>query len=130
MINPNQFQVNEAWIAARVNEEFLFVQDEPYDIYILMDAASCYVLGHVLSRVVDQAPKEVDVKELFQTAFRAKNQWADNLILTGNAPADDVFRKEAEKNGLSVKIINESDLEPIFGPLKESFASNFMRGST
>ena len=77
MLTPDQFRVNEAWIAVRVNEEFLFVQDEPYDIYVLMDAASCYVLGHVLSRVVDEAPEENDVEELFQTAFQAKNQWAD-----------------------------------------------------
>jgi hypothetical protein len=95
-----------------------------------MDAASCYVFGHVLSRVVDEVPQKVDVKELFQTAFQAKNQWAYFLILTENSPTADIFRKEAEKNGLSVKIINESDLEPILGSLKESFASSFMRGST
>lgn len=126
MIRPDQFRVNEAWIAVRINEEFLFVQDEPYDIYLLMDTASCYIFGHILSHVVDEAPREKDVKELFQTAFRAKNQFADILILTGNSPADDVFRKEAEQNGLSVKIINESELELILGPLKETFASNFM----
>jgi len=27
MIRPDQFSVNEAWIAVRINEEFLFVQD-------------------------------------------------------------------------------------------------------
>jgi len=130
VITPDQFRVNEAWIAVRINEEFLFVQDEPYDIYVLMDAASCYVLGHVLSHVVDEAPQEKDVKELFQTAFQAKNQWADILILTGNSPADDVFKKQGEQKGLSIKTVNPSDLEPILGPLKESFASDFMRSST
>jgi len=130
MITPDQFRVNEAWIAVRINEEFLLVQDEPYDIYVLMDAASCYVLGHILSRVVDDAPQEKDVKELFQAAFQTKNQWADILILTGNSPSDDVFRKQAGQEGLSVKTVNPSDLEPILGPLKESFASDFMGSST
>ena len=130
MLTPDQFRVNEAWIAARINEEFLFVQDEPYDIYVLMDAASCYILGHVLSRVVDEAPQEKDVKELFQTAFQAKNQWADILILTGNSPADNVFKKQGERQGLSIRIVNQLDLEPILGPLKKSFASDFMRKST
>ena len=64
MLTPDQFYVNEAWIALRVNEAFLFVKDEPYDIYVLMDAASAYVLGHVLSRVVDEAPHEKDVENL------------------------------------------------------------------
>jgi len=45
MLTPDQLLVNEAWIAVRVNEAFLFVKDEPYDIYVLMDAASAYVLG-------------------------------------------------------------------------------------
>ena len=130
MITPDQFRVNEAWIAARINEEFLFVQDEPYDIYVLMDAASCYILGHVLSRAVDEVPQEKDVKELFQTAFQAKNQWADILILTGNSPADNVFKKQGEQQGLSIRIVNQLDLEPILGPLKKSFASDFMRKST
>ncbi|MFO7879085.1 MAG: hypothetical protein R6V52_03510 [Bacteroidales bacterium] len=129
MITPDQFRVNEAWIIAKINEQFLYVQDEPYDSYVLMDAASCYVFGYVLSRVIDEAPREKDVKELFQTAFDGKNQWADILILTGNNPVDDVFRKEAEQKGLYVKIINESDLETILGPLKETFALVFMRGS-
>jgi len=130
MITPDQFQVNETWIAIRVNERFLFVQNEPYDIYLLLDAASCYVFGHAISSVVAEKPEARDVKKLFQTAFQTKNQWAENLILTGNTPADDVFRMVAEQNGLSVQIKDKSDLEPIIGPLEESFAASFMRGST
>jgi hypothetical protein len=130
MMTPDQFRVNEAWIAVRINEEFLLVQDEPYDIYVLIDAASCYVFGHVLSRVVDEAPQEKDVRDLFQTAFRAKNQWADILILAGNAPSDDVFKKHAEQEGLFIKTVSAPDLEAILGPLKESFASTFLRSTT
>jgi len=130
MFTPDQFRVNEAWIAVRINEAFLFVKDEPYDVYILMDAASCYVLGHVLSRVVDEAPHENDIHDLFQKAWQAKCQWAETLILTGNSPANDVFRMQAEQNGLSVRKIPLSDLEPILGPLKESFPSDFMGDTT
>ena len=126
MLTPDQFQVNEAWIAIRVNEAFLFVKDEPYDIYVLMDAASAYVLGHVLSKVVDEAPSERDVKALFREAWKAKKQWAEQLILTGDSKAEDVFRKQAERNGLSVIIVPLSELEPIIVLLKESFASDFM----
>jgi len=130
MLTPDQFRVNEAWIAVRVNEAFLFVKDEPYDIYVLMDAASAYVLGHVLSRVVDEAPDEKDVEALFRKAWEAKNQWAEKLIVTENSIAEDVFRIQAEKNGLSVEIVPLSDLEPIVGPLKESFTSDFMGNAT
>ena len=130
MLTPSQFRVNEAWIAIRVNEAFLYVKDEPYDIYVLIDAGSAYVLGHVLSRVVDEAPNERDVKALFRKAWKTKNQWAEQLILTGNSKPDGVFRTQAERNGLSVKIVPLSELEPIVSPLKESFVSDFMGNVT
>jgi hypothetical protein len=130
MLTPDQFRVNEAWIVVRVNEAFLFVKDEPYDIYVLMDADSCYVLGHVLSRVTNEAPHEKDVEALFKKAWEAKNQWAEKLILAENSIAEDVFRKQAEQNSLSVSIVPLSDLEPIVGPLKESFASDFIGNAT
>ncbi|MEA3415397.1 MAG: hypothetical protein U9R02_04445 [Thermodesulfobacteriota bacterium] len=130
MLTPDQFRVNEAWIAVRINDEFLFVKEEPYDIYVLIDAASCYVLGNVLSRVVDEAPYDKDIHDLFNTAWQAKRQWAKTLIITENLPADEIFSKHAQQNGLSIKKVSISDLEPILGPLKESFASNFMGGNT
>ena len=130
MLTPSQFRVNEAWIAIRVNEAFLCVKDEPYDIHVLIDAGSSYVLGHVLSRVVDEAPSERDVKALLRKAWKTKNQWAEQIIITGNSKAEGVFRTQAEKIGLSVKIVPLSELEPIVGPLKELFASNFMGNVT
>ena len=84
MLTPDQFFVNEAWIAVRVNETFLFVKNEPYDIYVLMDAASAYVLGHVLSRVVDESPNEKDIEILLKKAWEAKNQWAEKIDIDGN----------------------------------------------
>jgi hypothetical protein len=97
---------------------------------VLIDAASAYVLGHVLSRVADEAPQEKDVADLFKNAWKAKNQWAKQLIITSNLKAEMVFEKQAEKNGLSVKVVSVSELEPIIGPLKESFASGFMKKAT
>jgi hypothetical protein len=130
MLTPDQFKVNEVWIAVRINESFLFVKDEPYDMYVLMDAASAYVFGHVLSRVVYKAPSEKDVQALFTKAWEAKNQWAEKLIVAENSIAEDVFRTQAEKKGLSVKIVPLSDLEPIVGPLKELFALDFIGNAT
>jgi len=126
MLTPDQFSVNEAWIAIRINEAFMFVKDEPYDIYVLMDAASAYVLGNVLSKVVDEAPQEEDGEALFEEAWATKNQWAEKLIGPKSSIAENVFRRQAEQNGLSVETVPLSDLEPIVGPLKELFASDFM----
>ena len=124
MLTPDQFKVNDAWIVLRVNESFIFVQDEPYDIYVLIDAASTYVLGHMLARVTDDIPKEKDVEILFQDAWEVKSEWPKKLIAIENDSAGNVFQREAQKNGLSFETHPLSELSPIVGPLKESFAAN------
>lgn len=129
MLTPEQFRVNEVWVVAKVNDSFLFVKDEPYDAYMLVDAASGHILGHVLSRVADGTPCEKDVEALLRKAWEAKNQWAEQLIIAGNSTAEDVFRTQAEKNGISVKIVPLSKLRRIIGPLKKALASSFMRGN-
>jgi len=126
MLMSDQFRVNEAWIAVRVNEEFMFVKDEPYDVYILMDAASTYVLGHVVSKVIDEAPQEKEIEVLFEKAWATKNQWAEKLIVPENSIAENVFRRLAEQNGLSVETVPLSGLDPIVGPVKKSFESSLM----
>ena len=125
MLARNQFRVNEVWIAFRVNEFFMFVQDEPYAIYVLIDAANTYAFGHVPVRVTDEIPKEKDVDTPFQEAWGAKRQWPRKLILAKDDPAKNIFRMQAEKNGLSFETVPLSDLSPIVEPMKELFASQF-----
>ncbi len=125
MLTPDQFKVNEVWIAIKINKTNLFVKDDPFDIYVLMDAASAYVFGHVLSEGVDEDPHERDVEILFRKAWDAKSQWPKKLIVPEEFPAEDVFRIEAEKNGISFETVPISELAPIVEPLKELFGSNF-----
>ena len=130
MFTPDMFEVNDAWIAVRINEQFLFVKEDPYDMFVLMDAASTYVLGFVFSRVVDEAPIVKDVEELFEKAWGAKRQWPKRLIVTDDSIASNVFIQEAEKNGIPFDIVPIADLSSIIGPLKESFVNYFIAKRT
>lgn len=129
MLTPDQFDVNEAWIAIRVNEGFIFVKDDPYDIFMLLDAASAYVLGFVLSSVVDESPDAKEVEKLFKEAWEVKHQWARKLIVADDSIANDVFISEAKKHGFEIEIVETSCLAPIVGPLKEVFCKGFMENS-
>ncbi|SDU58521.1 hypothetical protein [Desulfobacula phenolica] len=53
------------WIAIRINKDFLFLKNSPYDMFVLLDAASAYILGFVFSKVVEEAPNEKNVENLF-----------------------------------------------------------------
>jgi len=46
MLHPNQFHVNETWIAFQLNETPIITdRDGDFNIIALMDAASCFILG-------------------------------------------------------------------------------------
>lgn len=48
MLHPNQFQVNEAWIAFQLNDlPIETMQDGSFNCIALMDAASCFIVGDV-----------------------------------------------------------------------------------
>ena len=126
MLTPDQFEVNEAWITIRVNEEFIFVKDDPYDIFVLMDAASAYVFGFVLSSVVDESLDQEEVANLFRQAWGTKQEWAGTLIVSDEINAGNVFISEGEKNGLEIRRVPASSLNSIVGPLKESFLQRFL----
>ena len=123
MLRPNQFKVNELWIAIKLNQRSVFVQDEPYDIYVLMDAASTYVFGHLLSRVADEGPEEAEVEALFRKAWETKRQWPEKLVVPERSLAQDVFKTQAEKHGFTFSTVRLADLTSIVGPVKKSFAS-------
>jgi hypothetical protein len=130
MLSPDQFRVNEAWVAITVNDAFIYVKDEPHDIYVLLDAASTYVFGHVLARAVDEAPDAKEVEALFRKAWSEKRQWAKKLIIPTGFTAAHVFREQAEKNGLACTEVPLGDLVPIVGPLKESFSAHISRSGS
>ena len=71
-IQHNQFRVNEAWIACRLRT-LDTVAGNPVDIYILLDAASGYILGQLLA--LDEVPSAPETQALFKKAYEAKRQW-------------------------------------------------------
>lgn len=125
MLKPSEFQVNEVWIAFRANDEPIFVQDVPYDCHVLMDAGSVYVFGFVLSPR-DKAPDGGEVAVLLDKAKRSKGTWAKKLIVTGDGKAESVFMTYAKEKGLAVEVVPISQMLPIIGELKKSFAAMLM----
>ena len=126
-LSHDQFQENEVWIACRVNEPFLFVKSEPYDVYVLMDASTGQVFGFALAKVVDESPETDDVENLFRTAYGFINQFPKKIMMAENDPAKNVFRERAEKNGIGFVTALQSELEPLAEKMKVSFEFDFLK---
>lgn len=119
MIRCDQFNINEAWIAFRINDEILVGKDGPCDMYVLLDAASGYLFGHVTSKIIDGAPLKKDIKSLIKKAYETKSQWPKLLIVIENSNAERIFQPFLERKGVLVKAVVQSDLESVIESLRK-----------
>ena len=117
-IQHDQFRVNEAWIACRL-KTLDTVAGDPVDLYILLDAASGYVFGHLL--VLDEVPSARETRALFKKAYKEKYQWPTKLIATKLDPALEIFRAQADAAGFSLEVVPTTYLEDIILPIQEGY---------
>ena len=125
MLHPNQFQVNEAWIAFKLNDTPISTEaDGHFDIVALMDAASCFIVSTALVPVGITGPSKVEAKRLFQEGQTHNQQLPATLFLSGGQPAK-FLTAEAERQGITVVPIPDDQLVMFVGEAREGFRERF-----
>ncbi|MEX2498882.1 MAG: hypothetical protein WD397_08415 [Wenzhouxiangellaceae bacterium] len=82
MLHPNQFEVNEAWIVFWLNDEPIrTAQDGSFNCICLMDAASCFILGHAMIPAHEAEPSQLDAKRLLTTGWEHKKKMPKTLFV-------------------------------------------------
>lgn len=117
-IQHHQFHVNEAWIVCRLHT-LDTVAGKPMDLYMLLDAASSYVFGHLV--VLEEVPSAQETRELFRNAYESKRQWPTKLIATKMDPALEVFQAQADAAGFPLEVVPAAYLDDIVRPIQESY---------
>ena len=125
MLHPNEFQVDEAWIAFKLNDQPIHTeQDGDFDFLALMDAASCFILGFVTIPATRDEPTQLDSKRLLQQGHAHKQQWPQTLFVPTEQPAQ-FLAAEAERLGIGVVRVAEDQLLLFIGEARESFRERF-----
>ena len=125
MLHPNQFQVNEAWIAFKLNDTPISTEaDGHFDIVALMDAASCFIVSTALVPVGITGPSKVEAKRLFQEGQTHNQQLPATLFLSGGQPAK-FLAAEAKRQGITVVPIPDDQLVMFVGEAREGFRERF-----
>lgn len=127
MLHPNQFKVNQAWISVRLNDELIYVQDDPYDMYILLDAASTYIFGPVFCRTEDDGPEISEIEELFNKAAALKNTYPGELIVPDDFAPKKQFKAICDKYKIPFREVPKADLSMIVDEIKDLFQNTFMK---
>ena len=126
MLHPKQFEVNEAWIAFRLNNAPIRTErDGDFNCIALMDAASCFLLGSELIPVTATEPWRADFRRLLKNAQRHKQQLPKTLFVP-RGDAADLLTREATQQNIDVVRVPESELL-IFTEKRDRHSPNALR---
>jgi hypothetical protein len=127
VFHPNQFQVNEAWIAFKLNEAPVRTEsDGDFNLIAIMDAASCFILSTTLVPAIAPEPSELEVKRLLREGQAHKQQSPKTLFVPNDQPAK-LLTAEAERQGITVVRVPEDQLLPFVGEARDGFKQRFGR---
>ena len=74
MFAPDQFHVNEAWIAFKLNDAPVSTaEDGDFNVLALMDAASCLILGAEFVPADSMEPSQLESKRLLKSGKSHKD---------------------------------------------------------
>lgn len=128
MLHPNQFHVNEAWIAFKLNDAPIrTASDGDFNCIALMDAASCFILSSALVPAGAPEPSTMEAKRLLKAGQAHKQQFSKTLFIPNTQPAR-VLTAEAERQGITVVRVPEDQLLLFIDEARESFRESFGGG--
>lgn len=129
MLEPNQFQVNEAWLAFKLNDAPVVTDvDGDLDVVALMDAASCFILGAEFVRSDSIEPSQLESRRLLTAAQSHKQQFPKKLIVSIDLTADTLI-EEAERLGIPVERAREQELSIFIREARDGFREHISGGS-
>lgn len=129
-MHPSQFQVNEAWIAFKLNDAPIITEsDGDFNFIALMDAASCFILSSAPVSVSAAEPSKIEVKRLLKQGQAHKQQLPKTLFIPSSQAAD-FLTLEAARQGITVVRVPEDQLLPFIGEAREGFKERFGGAST
>lgn len=129
MLHPNQFQINEAWIAFQLNNTPVRTEkDGKFNCVALMDAASCFIFGMVMVPAGAPELSEFQVRRLLKRGWETKRQYPATLFVPAGR-FQNVLPAEAERQGIAVVRVEDRQLLVFTREARRSFKEHFQAGS-
>ncbi|MDN5872072.1 MAG: hypothetical protein L0H73_15310 [Nitrococcus sp.] len=121
MLHPNQFEVDEAWIAFRLNDEPIETEkDGSFNCICLMDAASCFILGNAIVPAHETEPSQLEARHLLETGWAYKKKMPRTLFIP-TSQFQTGLSAEAKREGIDVVSVPEDQLFAFIGEARQEF---------
>lgn len=125
MLQPKQFEVNEAWLMFRLNDTPIRTErDGEFNCIALMDAASCFILGSELISVSAAEPTRAQFRRLLTNAERHKQQLPKTLFVPLVEVAN-LATLEATDRNIDVVRVAEHEILIFIAEARQGFAETF-----
>ena len=120
-MHPSQFQVDQAWIAFKLNYRPIRTsRDEWCNCVCLMDAASVFILGTEFFLADEREPSNLVARRLLDKGFAHHEKFPTMLFIpTGQFETD--LPGEAERQGITVVRVSEKKLLPFIREARDGF---------
>lgn len=120
-----RFELNEAWIVFRLNEQPIPTeQDGDLDFLALMDAASRFILGVTPVAVGPSGPTPLEAKRLLRDGKTCAACSPRTLIVPTDLVAPCVI-DEAERLGIELRRVEAEQLVAFIGEAQQDFRERF-----
>lgn len=127
MLDPNQFNVNDAWLVFQLNDAPINTEgDGSFNAVCLMDAASCLILAMAMVPTHQHGPSELEVRRLFKDASDQQRKFPSKLFV----PADEfgtAFPAQAERHGVSIVTVAAHELSVFTDEARLGFRAHVQR---
>ncbi len=128
MLHPDQFEVNEAWIVFKLNDEPIHTNTDGDFIFLaLIDAASYFLLCFVPLPLKQAELTQVESSRFLEDGYVHKHRWPEKLIIDTGQPAT-FLAAEAESRGIEVLRGPADHFQPIVGEAQLTFRMQFGGG--
>ena len=125
MLHPNQFLVNEAWIAFRLNDAPICTErDGDFNCFALMDAASCFILTTAFVPAKDMQVSKLEARRMLKKGSEHKHKLPATLFIPSGEAAE-ALTHEAQRQSVTVVRVPEDQLMIFIGEAREGFKGHF-----
>lgn len=130
MLDPSQFRVNEAWIVFTLNDAPIRAgEDGLFNVFALMDAASCFILSTGLVSSVSPEPSSIESERLLSEGQAHKQQLPATLFVPSTMSAT-LLAAAAERQGITVIRVPDNQLLSFVGEAREGFRERIGRSES
>ena len=100
-------------------QSLMMVQEQPVDIYVIVNCDDANILSFVT--FLDDLPSEKELKAAFKKARKACKGWPQKLLVQKEDPGEAMFLAIATKNKMGFEVVPTTQLDYLKGPIQESF---------